>query len=127
LQHGSSDELCCAGCLEYSISYLPKSGFAIFSLATRGKVLLADAILSMGVLNASTPVLIAIVGFGWVMWLLERRLNKDQFPTPSAGVCACCSNAAACICPSHAFPACAQTLALSPWLRLGSEVRDVLA
>ena len=77
------DNICC---LEYSVPYLPKSGFALFSVATRGKTDLVDAILSYQVLNAATPVLIAIVGFGWVMYFLERRLNGDQFDTPSAGV-----------------------------------------
>lgn len=75
-------------CLQYSIPYLPKSGFAIFSVAGRGKANLVDAIISYQVLNAATPVIIAIIGFGWVMYAVERRMNPD-FSTPSAGVCAC--------------------------------------
>jgi hypothetical protein len=76
-------EICC---LEYSLPYLPKSGFALFSLATRGNVDLVSAILSYQVLNAATPVLIAVVVFGWAMYAVERRLNGEQFETPSAGV-----------------------------------------
>jgi hypothetical protein len=48
-----------------------------------------DASLSHQVLNAATPVLIAIVTFGWVMWLLERRANPRQFNGQHSGVCAC--------------------------------------
>jgi hypothetical protein len=75
-------------CLEYSLPYLPRSGFALFSLATRGKANLVDAIISYQVLNAATPVIVAIVGFGWVIYALECRLNGEQFATPSAGICA---------------------------------------
>jgi hypothetical protein len=77
------------GCLEYGVSYMPASGFALFSRASRGSALLVDAILSYQVLNAATPVLIAIVTFGWVMWLLERRANPRQFNGQHSGVCAC--------------------------------------
>ena len=75
-------------CLEYSLPYLPRSGFALFSLATRGKADLVSAIVSYAVVNAATPVIVAIVGFGWVIYALECRLNNEQFATPSAGVCA---------------------------------------
>jgi hypothetical protein len=93
------------GCLEYGVSYMPASGFALFSRASRGSALLVDAILSYQVLNAATPVLIAIVTFGWVMWLLERRANPRQFNGQHSGVCACvrahacarCCCTAACI------------------------------
>ena len=79
------DDVCC---LEYSIPYLPRSGFALFSLATRGKADLVHAIVSYQVLNAATPVIVAIVGFGWVIYALECRFNDEQFTTPSAGICA---------------------------------------
>ena len=79
------DDVCC---LEYSLPYLPRSGFALFSLATRGKADLVHAIVSYQVLNAATPVIVAIVGFGWVIYALECRFNDEQFTTPSAGICA---------------------------------------
>ena len=86
------DDVCC---LEYSLPYLPRSGFALFSLATRGKADLVHAIVSYQVLNAATPVVVAIVGFGWVIYALECRLNNEQFATPSAGICA----SVICQCP----------------------------
>jgi hypothetical protein len=68
---------------------MPASGFALFSRATRGSARLVDAILSYQVLNVATPVVIAIVAFGWVMWVLERRANPKQFNGQHSGVCAC--------------------------------------
>jgi hypothetical protein len=76
------------GCLEYGTPYQPASGFALFSRATKGRTDLVDAILSYEVLNAATPVLIAIISFGWVMWLLERHANPKQFNGQHSGVCA---------------------------------------
>ncbi len=76
------------GCLEYGTPYQPASGFALFSRATTGRTDLVDAILSYEVLNAATPVLIAIISFGWVMWLLERHVNPKQFNGQHSGVCA---------------------------------------
>ena len=96
-------------CLEYSLPYLPKSGFALLSLAKRGNVDLLDAILSYQVLNAATPVLIAVVGFGWAMYAVERRLNGEQFETPSAGV-----YFAMGACPRNAIAACLRVLTQAP-------------
>ncbi len=71
------------------MSYLPDSGFALLSVATRNDYGIVDAIFSYEVLNTATPIVIALIGFGWVMYALERRGNPKQFSTQSAGVCAC--------------------------------------
>ena len=77
------DHVCC---LDYSLSYLPQSGFALFSLTQAADASLIGAILSYDVLNAATPVFIALVGFGWLMYLVERRDNPKQFHSQHAGV-----------------------------------------
>ncbi len=56
------------------------------SISTSAPTTLIDAIVSIAVLNAATPVLIAIIGFGTVMWLLERGANGNQFKAHDAGV-----------------------------------------
>jgi hypothetical protein len=85
------------GCLEYGTPYLPASGFALFSRATKGRTDLVDAILSYEVLNAATPVLIAIISFGWLIWALERHANPQQFNAQHSGVCACARARVQCI------------------------------
>jgi hypothetical protein len=72
-------------CLDYGVPYY-QSGFALMSLATGSPTTLMTAIVSVQVLNAATPVLIAIIGFGTVMWLLERGVNGKQFYAHDAGV-----------------------------------------
>lgn len=52
---------------------------------TKG-VSLVDAILSADVLNAATPIVISIIGFGWVMYAIEGRENNKQFHSQHAGV-----------------------------------------
>lgn len=80
---GRQDHVCC---LDYSLSYLPASGFALFSQAQAAQTSLVRAILSYEVLNAATPVFIALVSFGWVMVLVERKANPKQFKSQLAGV-----------------------------------------
>ena len=47
---------------------------------------LVTAILSIDVLNAATPIVIAVVAFGWLMYLVERRDNNAQFHAQHSGV-----------------------------------------
>jgi hypothetical protein len=65
---------------------MPSSGFAIMSLAAPMDGSVVRAILSFAVLNAATPVLIAVVSFGWLIWLVERRANPEQFTGQHIGV-----------------------------------------
>ena len=77
------DRVCC---LDYGLSYLPASGFALLSLTQGADTSLVRAILSFDVLNAATPVFIALVGFGWLMYAVERKENPKQFHSQHAGV-----------------------------------------
>ena len=91
-------------CLEYGVPYLPANGFALMSVAHRNKSKLLEAILSIQVLNAATPVLVAIIGYGWTLYLLERRVNQRQFHSQAASVCAYRRRTDACLmhAPPHA-------------------------
>lgn len=55
------------------------------SIATNAPTSVISAIASVDVLNAGTPVIIAIIGFGTVMCFIERRTNK-QFKAHEDGV-----------------------------------------
>ncbi len=71
-------------CIEYGLAYY-KSGFSILSLVTNHADSIMAAILSIEVLNAATPVLIAIMVYGTAMWLLERPVNR-AFSTQTNGI-----------------------------------------
>jgi len=51
---------------------------------------LVTAILSIEVLNAATPIVIAIISFGWIMYAIECRDNNNQFHAQHAGVYFAC-------------------------------------
>ena len=55
------------------------------SIATNTPTTVTSAIASVDVLNAGTPVIIAIVGLGATLWLIEGRTNK-QFSALDNGV-----------------------------------------
>ena len=55
------------------------------SIATNAPTSVLSAIASIDVLNAGTPVIIAIIGFGATMSLIERSFNK-QFEHLDSGV-----------------------------------------
>jgi hypothetical protein len=76
------EQMCC---LDYGVPYY-QSGFALMSLSTGAPTTLITAIVSVAVLNAATPVIIAIIGFGTLMWLLERGVNGKQFHAHDAGI-----------------------------------------
>ena len=76
-------------CLEYGVSHMPANGFALFSKATAKDASLVGAILSLDVLNAATPIIIAVIGFGWLMYLVEHRDNT-QFHAQHSGVYFAC-------------------------------------
>ena len=59
------------------------------SVAHGKRANLLHAILSIQVLNTATPVLLGIVGFGWALYVVERRANSRQFRSQAAAVCAC--------------------------------------
>ena len=44
------------------------------------------AILSVDVLNAATPIVIAVIAFGWLIYARECRDNNKQFHAQHAGV-----------------------------------------
>ena len=77
------DTICC---LEYGVPHLPSNGFALFSKVVPKDVSLVTAILSVDVLNAATPIVIAVIVFGWLMYLIERRDNNSQFHAQHSGV-----------------------------------------
>ena len=81
------DTICC---LEYGVPHLPANGFALFSKAKPKQVSLVNAILSVDLLNAATPIVIAVVLFGWLMYMVERRDNKAQFHAQHSGVYFAC-------------------------------------
>jgi hypothetical protein len=72
-------------CLDYSISYY-HSGFALLSQARASPNSVVNALVNVDVLNAATPVIIAIIGFGTLIWLVERRANKRLFGSQTDGV-----------------------------------------
>ena len=88
-QANYSARLASVCCLEYGVPYLPANGFALMSVAHGKRANLLHAILSIQVLNTATPVLLGIVGFGWALYLVERRVNSRQFRSQAAAVCAC--------------------------------------
>lgn len=73
-------------CLTYSVPHLPASGFALLSIARRGDFPLVGAIVSVEVLNVATPIVISMLGFGWLIFLLEFPKNGHQFNSQSAGI-----------------------------------------
>lgn len=79
-----------------------QSGFGLLSIATNAPTSVIDAIASIDVLNAGTPVIIAIVGFGVALCLIEGRANK-QFNALDNGVyfafVGACSRLRACLLP----------------------------
>lgn len=75
-----------AGCLDYGVPHLPANGFALLSKPKRSDISLVTAIISVDVLNAATPIVIAIICFGWAMYAVECRDNKKQFHSQHAGV-----------------------------------------
>jgi hypothetical protein len=79
-----------------------QSGFGLLSIATNAPTSVIDAIASIDVLNAGTPVIIAIVGFGVTLCLIEGRANK-QFNALDNGVyfafVGACSRLRACLLP----------------------------
>jgi hypothetical protein len=84
--HADAHACACARCcLDYSISYY-HSGFALLSQARASPNSVVDALVNVDVLNAATPVVIAIIGFGTLIWLVERRANKRLFGSQTDGV-----------------------------------------
>lgn len=74
------------GCLDYGVPHMPANGFALLSKPKPSDISLVSAIISVDVLNAATPIIIAIIGFGWLMYAVEGRDNKEQFRSQHAGV-----------------------------------------
>ena len=74
-------------CLEYGVSYLT-SGFALLSLSqTSAKPpTVVASILSVDMMNAASPVIIALLGFATLIWLFERRAGSGHFRTPFAAL-----------------------------------------
>ena len=73
-------------CLEYGVSYL-MSGFALFSVAQHTKpATVVAAILSVDMMNAVSPVIIALLGFATLIWLFEHRANPAHFASPFAAL-----------------------------------------
>ena len=83
------DRLSTICCLEFGVSHMPASGFALLSKAHGSGASLVGAILSLDVLNAATPIIIAVIGFGWLMYLVEHRDNA-QFHAQHSGVYFAC-------------------------------------
>ena len=74
-------------CLEYGVSYLT-SGFALLSLSqTSAKPpTVVASILSVDMMNAASPVIIALLGFATLIWLFERQAGSGHFRTPFAAL-----------------------------------------
>ena len=65
-------------CVEYGTPYF-QSGFAILSLSQPLPTSVVQAIVNVDVLNAGTPVVVALFSYGFVMTCIEWRGNKKMF------------------------------------------------
>ena len=65
-------------CLSYGVSYF-QSGFSLLSISQPAPNSVTDAIVNVDVLNAGTPVVVAIFSFGFVMTVIEYGRNKEHF------------------------------------------------
>jgi voltage-gated potassium channel Kch len=59
-------------CLDYGLPYYT-SGYAILSLPTAAAVSVGDSVLSVDLLNVATALFVAIFGFGFVMYFVEKQ------------------------------------------------------
>ena len=59
-------------CLDYGLPYYT-SGYAILSLPTASAVSVGDSVLSVDLLNVATALFVAIFGFGFVMYFVEKN------------------------------------------------------
>ena len=69
------DQICC---IEYGVPYF-QSGFSLLSLAQPLPTSVVEAIVNVEVLNAGTPVVVALFSYGFLMTCIEWRGNRRMF------------------------------------------------